>query len=169
MRAFLAVVCLVLVAWWVTPPVDAPTPLPPDEGAPAEILYVYDGDTVQVRLNGKKEKVRLLGVDTPEIAGPHTTEERCGPEASRRTKELARKGDRVTLLFDGTSERDKYGRLLARLILADGRALNEILLREGMAKRYRKFGYRKEEYARLEASAKSKKLGVWSSGACKAR
>lgn len=164
MKALFAVVCLALLAWWVAPPPSTPVILSSDAPTVATVVTVFDGDTLLVDIDGKREKIRLLGVDTPEVDGPHTTVERCGPEASRRTKSLAPKGATVRLTFDGKTKRDHYRRLLAHVDLADGRGLNELLLREGLAERYRKFGYRKDQYALLEAEAKRKKVGLWASG-----
>jgi len=137
---------------------QTPAPQPPKQGF---VIYVYDGDTILVISGGKKMKIRLLGVDTPEKDGPYTKAEPLGQEAGRRVAELALR-KKVTLIYGGDTLKDKYGRYLAHVILPDGRTLNEILLKEGLAEAYRKFGYsRKKLYRRLEANARTACLGIW--------
>ncbi len=131
---------------------------PPESGL---VTRVYDGDTIVVSLNGKEEKVRLLGIDTPEKKGPYTKEEPMSREASRRTAELALK-KMVILVYGGETLRDRYKRLLAYVILPDGRTLNEILLKEGLAEAFRKFRYSdKERYFRLQKEARRMCVGIW--------
>ncbi|MGI9862938.1 thermonuclease family protein [Moorella naiadis] len=80
---------------------------------PAAVTSVADGDTLHVKINGREEKVRLIGINTPEIAHPDLgiKEEPYGKEAAAYTqKRLA--GRQVYLELD-VGERDKYGRLLA--------------------------------------------------------
>ncbi len=72
---------------------------------------VVDGDTIQVYLKGKKEHVRLIGVDTPETVKEDSPVEHYGPEASNYTKK-ALTGKMVYLEFD-VGERDRFGRPLA--------------------------------------------------------
>ena len=79
----------------------------------AEVTFVSDGDTFHVNLNGKDEKVRLIGVNTPEIAHPEQgiKEQPYGQEAKDYTTRRLL-GKKVYLTFD-VANRDKYGRLLA--------------------------------------------------------
>ncbi|VAX20948.1 hypothetical protein MNBD_NITROSPINAE04-319 [hydrothermal vent metagenome] len=137
---------------------QAQAPWPPEHGF---VVHVYDGDTILVVSGKEKMKIRLLGIDTPEKQGPYTKAEPLGEEAGRRMTELALR-KKVTLIYGGDSLKDRYGRYLAHVILPDGRSLNEIMLKEGLAEAYRKFGYtRKKLYRRLEAKAKSACLGIW--------
>ncbi len=77
----------------------------------AEVIRTIDGDTLLVKMNGKQERVRMLGMDTPETKKEGTPVQHFGPEASAYTKsQLA--GKTVYLEFDA-GERDKFGRLLA--------------------------------------------------------
>ncbi len=125
------------------------------------VVRVFDGDTLLVRIEGRYEKVRLVGIDTPEKDGPYTTLEPYGNEATARTMELALKKV-VKLSYGGSTMRDKYKRLLAHVTLPDGRILNEILLNEGFAEAYRKFSYtNKEKYLELERRARKKCKGLW--------
>jgi micrococcal nuclease len=134
-------------------------------GKPGEtkaiVTRVVDGDTIVVMLNGAKTKVRLQGVNTPEKDGPYTKAQPMNQTATRRTKELA-ENKTVTLVSDRKGETDKYGRLLAYVILPDGRALNEILIKEGLAVVYRRFEYsEKQRYIAMEAQAKAACKGIW--------
>lgn len=96
-----------------------------------EVVRVVDGDTIVVNFNGKEEKVRLIGVDTPESVHPDASKnEEAGIAASDYTKEKLL-GKSVELEFD-VQERDKYGRLLA-YVWVDGVMYNKTLLREGIA------------------------------------
>ncbi|AVX40773.1 micrococcal nuclease (plasmid) [Carboxydocella thermautotrophica] len=79
--------------------------------APVKVLSVIDGDTIQVNLNGVEEKVRLIGVNTPETHHPSKPVEPYGPEAEKFTRSQLT-GKQVYLEKD-VQERDKYGRLLA--------------------------------------------------------
>jgi len=95
-----------------------------------EVLKVVDGDTIDVLYNGKKEAVRLIGIDTPEVY--FVSDRKPGLLASKFVKGLVKKGDKVGLEFD-VRLRDKYNRLLAYVWLKDGRMLNEVIVREGYA------------------------------------
>lgn len=78
----------------------------------AEVVRVVDGDTLLVRLDGREERVRLIGINCPESVAPE--EERNsqeGREASQFTKQLVGSGDTVWLESD-TNDRDQYDRLL---------------------------------------------------------
>jgi micrococcal nuclease len=87
---------------------------------------VSDGDTIRLRGLGR---VRLIGVDTPEVFG-HA--ECFGRQASEFAKRLLPAGTRVRYR-PGVDERDRFGRLLAYIWLADGRMLNALLVERGYA------------------------------------
>lgn len=95
-----------------------------------EVVRVVDGDTIVVKYNDKEERLRLIGVDTPESVHPEKGEQPFGKEASDYTKaQLA--GKTVEIEFD-VEQRDQYGRLLAYVWL-DGKLFNETLVKEGYA------------------------------------
>jgi micrococcal nuclease len=78
----------------------------------ATVLRVIDGDTIEVSVAGMAEKVRLIGVDTPETVDPRKPVEHFGKEASTFTRQLV-DGKKVVLRDElGGQDRDKYGRLL---------------------------------------------------------
>lgn len=92
----------------------------------AEVTKHTDGDTLWLSGIGK---VRLIGVDTPEVFG---AAECFGREASDFVERVAPLGSRVRYRI-GVGERDRYGRALAYLWLADGRFLNRLLVARGYA------------------------------------
>jgi micrococcal nuclease len=101
------------------------------DGSSARVASVIDGDTIEVVMAGRPDRVRLLGVDTPETVDPHRPVGCYGPEASAYTKgRLA--GRTVRLRFD-RQRRDRYGRLLAYVEI-DGRRFNDELLAGGYAR-----------------------------------
>lgn len=95
----------------------------------ATVERVIDGDTVELSTG---ERVRLIGVDTPETVKPNTPVQPYGKEASDFSKKLLT-GQRVKLKFD-VEPYDKYNRLLAYMYLSDGTFVNEKLVREGYAR-----------------------------------
>jgi micrococcal nuclease len=105
---------------------DLAPPTERGERTDAVVEKVTDGDTL--RLSGI-DRVRLIGVDTPEVYGGV---ECYGREASAFVKRVAPPGTRVSYRL-GTEPRDRYGRALAYVWLADGRFLNGLLVREGYA------------------------------------
>jgi micrococcal nuclease len=105
---------------------DQPTP---NGEMKATVTRVVDGDTFEISAG---EKVRMIGVDTPETVKPNHPVEPYGKEASSYTKQLL-SGKQVLLRFDA-EPRDRYGRLLAYVYLPDGTFVNEKLVREGYAR-----------------------------------
>lgn len=88
----------------------------------AMVVAVADGDTITVRIAGRTEIVRLIGLDTPEV-GHHDTQVECfGPEASQATKQLLPVGTTVRLTR-GPEARDVYNRLLAYVWRTDDNLL----------------------------------------------
>ena len=107
----------------------------PSSAAPgtASVARVVDGDTIRVRIGGREERVRLVGIDTPESVKPGTPVQCFALAASARTKALLPKGSAVRLVRD-VEERDRYGRLLAYVYrVRDGLFVNLALAREGYA------------------------------------
>ena len=93
----------------------------------ATVLYVVDGDTIQVRIGGAERRVRLIGVDAPESVHPDETRNTAaGDEAAAHLEALVSPGDSVWLEKD-ESDTDAYGRLLRYVWVADpgGRASAE--------------------------------------------
>ncbi|HET8976179.1 MAG TPA: thermonuclease family protein, partial [Solirubrobacterales bacterium] len=124
---------------------------------------VVDGDTLAVRLKGgRRERVRLIGIDTPEVYGGA---ECGGRQASAEMKRLA-EGRRVRLRTDLTQDRrDRYGRLLAYARRAGGLWLQLAILRAGWARVYVYDNdpfRRVKSFRRAEARARAAGRGAWS-------
>ena len=131
--------------------------------AVVRVARVIDGDTIEVRLGGREEDVRLIGVDTPETVKPDTPVQCFGERASHYTKRRLT-GQRVRLVF-GVERRDVYGRLLAYVYLR-GRFFNPTLVRRGLARSLTippndRFAPR---FRHLELTAARAGRGLW--GAC---
>jgi micrococcal nuclease len=98
----------------------------------ARVLRVIDGDTILVAVGGRQERVRYIGVDTPETVKPNTPVQCFGKRASAANHRLV-DGREVRLIADAEA-RDRYGRLLAYVYrVGDGRFVNEALIRGGYA------------------------------------
>lgn len=129
---------------------------------------VVDGDTVAVRVGGRREKVRLLGINTPESVKPHTPVQCYAKEASARLKALLPPGVSVRLVRD-VEERDRYGRLLAYVYRQpDGLFINLDLMQGGYAQllTYRPNVAHVDELQGAERDARRAGLGLW--GSCPA-
>jgi micrococcal nuclease len=101
--------------------------------ANAVVELVIDGDTVDVTIDGDDERVRLIGIDTPETKRPDTPVECFGPEATAFTQSLLAPGTAVRLERDIVG-RDDYGRILAYVYRAsDGIFVNYEIVRHGYA------------------------------------
>jgi micrococcal nuclease len=98
----------------------------------ATVLDVTDGDTIRVQVEGQRETVRLIGIDTPETKDPDEPVQCFGPEASAATQALLPRRTPVRLVRD-VEPRDQYGRLLAYVYLTDGTFVNLDLARRGLA------------------------------------
>jgi micrococcal nuclease len=130
---------------------------------PATVVEAVDGDTLLARLrSGRVETVRLLGVDTPEVVDPRKPVQCFGPEASAYT--AARLvGRQVTLEVDA-EPRDRYGRLLAYVLL-DGRRFGDELLARGYARLLviPPNGAHARSMLQAELEARAARRGLWGS------
>ncbi|WP_445152258.1 thermonuclease family protein [Baekduia sp. Peel2402] len=123
----LLVILLAVAGGFVAGKIDGP-----DDPTSARVIRVVDGDTILVSLGGHEERVRYIGVDTPETVKPGAPVECFGKKASARNKELVA-GRRVRLVRDA-EERDRYGRLLAYVYREDdGLFVNASLVLDGYA------------------------------------
>ena len=121
---------------------------------------VVDGDTIVVQIGNKQEKVRLLGVDTPETVHPRKPVERFGKEASEFTKKMV-EGRSVRIEHDWQL-RDKYHRMLAYVYLDDGTMLNAEIIRQGYGFAYVKYPFKfLQEFREYEREAREAKKGLW--------
>jgi micrococcal nuclease len=135
-----------------------------DQPLPATVVRVVDGDTIVVRLPGdREERVRYIGVDTPESVKPGTPVQ-CFAHAASAENERLVEGRRVRLVRDA-EERDRYGRLLAYVYrLPDGLFVNAELVRGGFARPLTippnvRFA---DRFAVLAREAREAARGLWS-------
>ncbi|GHV23197.1 hypothetical protein AGMMS49959_15550 [Planctomycetales bacterium] len=137
-----------------------------------QIVRVVDGDTLL--LDGK-ERVRLLGVDTPESkesdklyrvaaeAGVKLADVvALGKLATAETEKLCRDGKCQLVYDEQQGRKDNYGRTLAYVYLPDGVSLNAELIKRGYATVYRHYQYgEKKRFLALEAEARADRRGLW--------
>jgi micrococcal nuclease len=152
--AFLSVVLVTLIAGCGAEPQT-------DSAASEEatVLFVIDGDTVEISLLGQTERLRLVGIDAPEL-------DECGYEEARSLLADLVEGADVRLERD-VSDRDRFGRLL-RFVWVGDVLVNEALVREGVAIA-RRFPPDTTLSSRLEAAqaeAQSSARGLWSGDLC---
>ncbi|MET0306617.1 MAG: thermonuclease family protein [Solirubrobacterales bacterium] len=168
---FVVVALLVLRPWEEDPDAGPASTM-------ALVTRVVDGDTIEARIDGEVEDVRLIGVDTPETVKPGEPVQCFGPQASDFTHGQL-EGRRVRLVF-GVERRDVYGRMLAYISIEDStlnvskpvqsptraRFFNSVLISRGLARTLtiapndRFAGL----FERLELAAARAGRGLW--GAC---
>ncbi len=156
---------LAIVAWtsaWPAPPVSSLSPGPEFSEQRAKVISVHDGDTLTVRISDKKETIRLLGINTPELESEDAFSRDLAYRARDHVRERALKRS-VALRCDPRADnRDKYGRLLRYVILPDGVNLNEELVRQGYARAYTRFPFSlSARFRAAEREAKHARLGRW--------
>ncbi len=127
------------------------------------IARFEDGDTITVDMNGTAERIRFIGVDTPETHDPRKPVQCFGKAASKFTRDLI--GDNpVRLETDPTNtNRDRYNRLLRYVYLPDGTLVNAEIIKQGYGFAYTSFPFTKsEEFSRYQSEARQAGLGLWS-------
>ena len=121
--------------------------LPPFGG---QCVGVIDGDTIEILSDGKSLRIRLEGVDTPELGTPY----------SRRAKQYTSSQVFGRSVMVVPKEYDRYGRLVAR-ILVDDADVSVLLVEQGLAWHYTKYSD-DPLLARAEKRARSESAGIWS-------
>lgn len=147
----------------VTAPSERPTP-----HTLFQVLHVLDGDTLLVRKpsDGRIDRVRLLGIDAPELAHRQTPAECYAVAAAEVLIQWLPAGSIVVLVGDATqADRDRYGRLL-RYVDHHGRDIAQQLLLAGAARPYRGPNdvTRAADYERAAVEAQQHRRGLW--GVC---
>ena len=121
------------------------------------VTRAVDGDTIVL---ANKDRVRLIGVDTPELHHPRKPVQYYAEEAYRFTQKIV-EGKTVRLEYDW-QRRDRYGRLLAYVYLPDGTFLNAELIRQGYGHAYTKYPFKYlDEFRQLEREARETGTGLW--------
>ncbi len=134
-------------------------------GRQFQVTQVVDGDTLYLDApdaDARSTKVRLLGIDAPELAHDGRPEMYFAPEAATYARQSVEGAMVVVYLNENGPTRGKYDRLLAYIECPDGQFLNEILIAEGYAYADSRFphGYSRR-YRQLESSARSLAKGLW--------
>jgi micrococcal nuclease len=133
----------------------------PEDAVPAKVQRVSDGDTFVATVKGRRERIRVIGVDTPESVSPNQPDEPYGEEASDFAKHWL---DGETVRLAGDAEpRDRYGRMLAYVWLEDGTFWNALLVAEGYAQQLTippNVTYERL-FRRLAAEARREDRGLW--------
>lgn len=142
---------------------DAETAAPssPAPGT-AVVTRVVDGDTFEVTTDGGSEKVRVLGIDTPE-------RQDCGYAAASDAAAALLRGATVALTPDPTQDdRDRYGRVLRYVTLPDGTDLGKRVIGDGFAREYtfdRAYA-RQDDYRAAQQDAAGAGRGLWNAATC---
>ncbi|MET0727447.1 MAG: thermonuclease family protein [Acidimicrobiales bacterium] len=127
------------------------------------VVHPVDGDTVDISLGGVDERVRLIGIDTPESVARDRPVECFGPEAKTRLADLLPEGTAVRLERD-VEARDRFGRLLAYVYRVDDELhVNLVLVREGFAeaRRFEPNVAHQADLDRAEDEARATNRGLW--------
>lgn len=139
-----------------------------ETGTYYSVVRVVDGDTIVIDMEGTDVKVRLIGLDTPEIVDPRRPVRCFGKEASDKAKSILT-GQKVKIEIEPTQGvHDKYGRLLAYIFLPDGTLFNQMMIEEGYGHEYTyriPYKYQKE-FKASQVRARELKKGLWADGIC---
>lgn len=143
-------------------------------GAPALVERVVDGDTVIVAIPDAQDRsrtttrVRLWGIDAPELARERASAEPFATDAAERLRALV-EGRTVTLRLEPSRSRDRYGRLLAHLEI-DDESVALVLVRDGLARAERRWPHRdSDRFENAETQARRASKGIWSAASSSPR
>lgn len=134
-----------------------------------KVEKVIDGDTIELKVDGRLQKIRLIGMDTPEVVDPRKVVQCFGREASAQGHKRL-ESQTIRLEYDvQVGEHDKYGRLLGYVFLPDGSNYAEGMIRDGYAHEYT---YQSQAYKYqagfkvAETEAQSARSGFWATNTC---
>jgi micrococcal nuclease len=164
LRYLAVLIVLAVAAYTATAGDGSGGPSAGGQKSDASVVRVVDGDTINVEVDGRRETVRYIGVDTPESVKPGAPVQCFGKRASAFNERLVA-GERVRLVLDAEA-RDRYGRLLAYVYRArDGLFVNAALVRRGyaVALTIPPNVAHAGELRRLAAQARRERRGLWSS------
>src|SRR4030067_3084667 len=121
------------------------------------VTRVIDGDTIVIKGN---QKVRLIGVDTPELHHPQKPVQHFAREAKEFTQKMI-EGKQIKLEYDW-QRKDKYNRVLAYIYLEDGTFLNLEIIKQGYGFAYTKYPFKySEKFRQAEKEAREQGRGLW--------
>jgi micrococcal nuclease len=126
------------------------------------VVSIEDGDTITVDMNKTIERIRFIGVDTPETQDPRVPVQCFGKAATTFTTSLIGNNP-VRLEADSlNTNRDRYSRLLRYVYLPDGRLVNEEIIKAGYGFAYTLFPFEKlATFRDLERQAREQNIGLW--------
>ncbi|MEX1995499.1 MAG: thermonuclease family protein [Candidatus Saccharimonadales bacterium] len=164
--ALLLAFLVAVLAGFQTERISNPNALVQNQPGLYEVEEVVDGDTIIVNMNGTREIVRMIGVDTPETHHPSRPVECYGSQASQYTRQLIGK-EPVRLEADPLeTNRDRYDRLLRYVYLPDGTLVERKIIENGYGFAYPFFPFEKsDEFVAYERQSEAAGKGLWS--ACK--
>ena len=145
-------------------PSAEPSPTPEPSPEPVELLHrvtgVIDGDTIDVEIDGRDQRIRIIGIDTPE-------REECGYQEAASAMQSLVQSREVRLEPDPTQDDvDQYGRLLRHVFTVDGVSVAEALIAQGLGREYTysaAYTYL-DRHVAAETAAAQASLGVWGGG-----
>jgi micrococcal nuclease len=167
-----AIICLSVLIYSVLTRINISTPKIIKQAVSTtpgyyKVTSIADGDTFSVDMDGREERVRMIGIDTPETHKPNSPVECYGENASNFTHNLL-DGKIVRLEADQTNQnRDRYGRLLRYTYLPDGSLVNAEVVKQGYGFAYVSFPFTKmEEFKQYQKQASANNIGLWAPGIC---
>ncbi len=164
MFAMVVIACAAVAHWqgWLRP-IDS-TKFMRWQPVSYAVKQFVDGDTVLVDMGGTEEKIRFIGIDTPETHKENTPVQCYGPAAAAYTKNRVGT-QRIRLVSDTlTTNRDRYDRLLRYVYLEDGSNLNLELVQKGYAFAYAFPFAKSRDFNIAMEQAQQSEAGLW--GAC---
>lgn len=142
----------------LTPPIRSDL-----DGQRVRVVRVVDGDTLIITTpDGSNERLRLKGIDAPELSSNDTSAAQhfAGESADYLRKRV--EGREVILQYDGTERRDRYGRLLGFIYVTESDCINLAMVRDGYAYADRRFdSFMRGKLGQAEGEARRKKRGLW--------
>ena len=167
-RSLIVAIVVMLAGLVLATPAQAYPTMPQAVQGPFTVTKVVDGDTIWVDNNGQRMKIRMIGLDTPEVVDPRKPVQCFGREASAQAKTILG-GQQVYLETDPSQDVvDKYDRTLA-YVWVDGRDLfNLDMIANGYAHEYTydlPYRYR-DNFKAAERDARTNNRGLWSPSAC---
>lgn len=167
-QIFVAIILLVRI-FFAT--VEAPVvPQHVSDDNTIRVIRVIDGDTFEARIATSTEKIRMIGIDTPESVDPRRPVQCFGKEAGAHLQQLII--NREIRLEDDQSgdDRDKYGRLLRYVYIEGDVLVNARMIEDGYAYAYTKFPFEKRaQFLKLQTQARAGLRGLWASDTCRGR
>jgi micrococcal nuclease len=132
------------------------------------VAKVVDGNTIDVLIGGVKERIRLIGVNTPETVDPRKPVQCYGPEASAAAKAKLTSASVFLESDSSQDDKDKYDRLLRYVFLADGTDFDEWLIENGYGFEYTyKTPYKYQaQFKAAQQRAKQNGIGLWAVATC---